>query len=69
MGSRTKGKTQEKEERRGDERRRTQQLRGYICNKNLSEREDQQCGEESGLSRSQIRQMDANTGGKVKRKF
>lgn len=68
-GKQNKGENTRKGGKEGDERRRTQQLRGYICNKNLSEREDQQCGEESALSQSQIRQMDANTGGKVKRKF
>lgn len=51
-----------------DERRGTQQLRGYVCNEDLSKREDQQRGGKSGpCYRGRSEGWMPNTGGEVER--
>lgn len=65
-GKQNKGKAQEKWRREEDERRRARQLRGYVCNEDLSKCEDQQRRGKSVLLQNEITGMDANTGGKVK---
>lgn len=68
-GKQNNGENTRKWGKEKDERRGTQQLRGYVCNESLSEREDQQHRGKSGLLQREIRRMDANSGGRIKRKF